>query len=85
MESARDRHYRLALEQNRPGLIAARDFGAAADLPDRSAEATGLIDELRISMDQLRDLLASGAHVAVSELALSVIVLAERIRLELDL
>jgi hypothetical protein len=52
---------------------------AAADklkLPD---EARRLLDEMVISQNQLLDLLRAGAFAAVCELALSIVVLAERI------
>jgi len=83
------------LERNRAGLHASIAYGEAwlachqisesALLADPiSAEASLLISELDASQSQLSHLLADGAHAAVCEHSLSVLVLCERTDLELN-
>jgi hypothetical protein len=43
-----------------------------------------LLDEMAISQDQLLDLFSAGAHASVCELALSIVVLADRISMLIE-
>ncbi|HUY22654.1 MAG TPA: hypothetical protein VMV22_09965 [Acidimicrobiales bacterium] len=77
------------------GLDACLAYGEAAlavmgvqEAKTRSGATTGPVavafDELLLAHDQLRELFAGGATSAVGELALSVLVLAERTRILVD-
>jgi hypothetical protein len=83
------------LERNRACLRASIAYGEtwlachqireSALLADPiSAEASVLVSELDASQSQLSRLLVDGTHAAVCELSLSVLVLCERIDLELN-
>jgi hypothetical protein len=56
----------------------------AANALDLSDQAQALLDEMNLSQDQLLDLLCAGAFAAVCELALSIVVLADRISMLID-
>ena len=82
-------------ERNRGGNEANLAFGtawlavkdvtqAAADVNELSDEAQARLVELRIAHDQLRGLFAAGSHAAVCELALSIVVLADRISMLIE-
>lgn len=82
------------LERNRAGLEACIAFGeatlacydikaATSSAEPISDRASDLLQELDASHSQLSELLTEGAHAAVCELSLSILVLCERIGLEL--
>jgi hypothetical protein len=83
-----------ARERNRAGNEANLAFGAAClavhDVTQEAANRTLsenvrlLLDEMTISQDQLLDLFSSGAHASVCELALSIVVLADRISMLIE-
>jgi hypothetical protein len=82
-------------ERNRAGNEANMAFGTAwlavhdvteiaADIPKLSNEAQALLAEMKLSEAQLLDLFKAGAFAAVCELALSIVVLAERVSMLLE-
>ena len=82
-------------ERNRAGNEANMAFGTAwlavhdvtqvaADTPELSNEARALLAEMKLSQTQLLELFRAGAFAAVCELALSIIVLAERVSMLLE-
>jgi hypothetical protein len=82
-------------ERNRAGNEANLAFGAAylavnevaqaaAGKSDLTDHQRSLLDEMARSKDQLADLFRAGAFAAVCELALSIVVLAERISMLLE-
>ena len=85
---------RTARERNRVGNEANLAFGAAClavhDVSQATADRTLsedvrlLVDEMAISQDQLLDLFSAGAHASVCELALSIVVLADRISMLIE-
>jgi hypothetical protein len=83
-----------ARERNRLGNEANLAFGATCLAVHDVTQATAdralsedirlLLDEMAISQDQLRDLFSAGAHASVCELALSIVVLADRISMLIE-
>jgi hypothetical protein len=84
-----------AKERNQAGNEANLAFGAAClAVRDITSEAANkaqlpegarlLLDEMAFSQNQLLDLFSAGAHAAVCELALSIVVLADRISMLIE-
>ncbi len=82
-------------ERNRAGNEATLAFGvawlsvddttrAAASTTQLSDEARALLHELQVAHEHLLALFAAGSHAAVCELALSIMVLADRMALLIE-